>query len=374
MSGHDDMAALALPGVRGLSPYQPGKPVDELERELGITGSIKLASNENPRGPGEAVRAAIAAASMALSRYPDGAAFALRQALSAHLQREPAQLTFGNGSNDVLEVAARVFLGPGRSAVVSAHAFVVYPIAIRAAGAELIEVPAVDHGADLPAMLAAIRDDTAMLFLANPNNPTGTWVNREALVRFLDAVPSRVIVVLDEAYVEYVETPDFPDGLTLLDAYSNLIVTRTFSKIHGLAALRLGYAVSSAVIADLLNRVRQPFNTSSVAQAAAIAALADRAYVIESRRLNTAGLAQLEAGLRAQAVSCLPSIGNFLCIDCSGPAAPVYEALLREGVIVRPIAGYGMPNHLRVTVGLPAENDRFLQALARVRAAGPHDE
>ena len=364
-----DVAALALPGVRGLSPYQPGKPVEELERELGITGSIKLASNENPRGPGAAVRAAIAEAATSLSRYPDGSAFALRQALAAHLQRDPAQLTFGNGSNDVLEVAARVFLGPGRSAVVSAHAFVVYPIAIRAAGAELIEVPAVGYGADLPAMLAAIRDDTAMVFLANPNNPTGTWVDRTALVRFLDAVPSRVVVVLDEAYVEYVEHPDFPDGLALLDAYPNLIVTRTFSKIHGLAALRLGYAVSSPAIAGLLNRVRQPFNTSSLAQAAAIAALADRAYVAESRQLNTAGLAQLETGLREQGVRFLPSIGNFLCIDCDGPAAPVYEALLREGVIVRPIAGYGMPNHLRVTVGLPAENARFLQALQRVRGA-----
>ena len=368
MSQMFDVAALALPGVRGLSPYQPGKPVAELERELGIHDSIKLASNENPRGPGAAVRAAIAQASTELSRYPDGSAFELRQRLAAVLQLDPVQFTFGNGSNDVLEVAARVFLGPGRSAICSAHAFVVYPIAIKGAGAALIEVPAVNFGADLPAMLAAIRDDTAMIFLANPNNPTGSWVDSDALQAFLAAVPQRVIVVLDEAYVEYVEAPDFPNGIELLAAYPNLIVTRTFSKVHGLAALRLGYAVSSPAIADLLNRVRQPFNTSVLAQAAAIAALGDVEYVAESRRLNLLGMRQIVAGLTAQGLAYLPSIGNFLCIDCAGPAGPIYEALLREGVIVRPIAGYGMSNHLRVTIGLPAENERALAALARVRA------
>jgi histidinol-phosphate aminotransferase len=370
MSSEFDVFTLALPGVRGLSPYQPGKPVEELERELGITGSIKLASNENPRGPGPAVRAAVAEAAQSLSRYPDGSAFAIRQRLAAELQLDPGQLTFGNGSNDVLEAAAHVFLGPGRSAICPQYAFVVYPNAIKAAGATLIEVPAVNYGADLPAMLAAVRDDTAMIFLANPNNPTGSWVHRAELADFLAKVPRKVIVVLDEAYFEYVDEPEFPNGIQCLAAHPNVIVTRTFSKVHGLAALRLGYAVSSPAIADLLNRVRQPFNTSSLAQVAGVAALNDRAYVAESRRLNALGMAQIEAGLRAQGVGFLPSIGNFLCVDCGGPAMPVYDALLREGVIVRPIGGYGMPNHLRITVGLPDENARFLGALARVHAQG----
>ena len=358
---------LAQPGVRNLTPYQPGKPVEALERELGIRDIIKLASNENPRGPGTAVRAAIANAATQLSRYPDGAAYALRQRLAAQLQIDPLQLTFGNGSNDVLDVAARVFLGPGKSAVCAAHAFVVYPIAIRGVGAALIEVPAVNYGADLNAMLAAIRDDTAMLFLANPNNPTGTWVDTNALQAFLDAVPRHVIVVLDEAHFEYVEAPNFPDGMQLLGKHPNLIVTRTFSKIHGLAALRLGFAVSSVEIADLLNRIRQPFNVNSLAQAAAMAALDDVAYVRNSRDINTAGMEQITTGLSEMGVGFLPSIGNFLCVECAGSAAPVYDALLREGVIVRPIAGYGMSNHLRVTIGLPDENARFLAALARVR-------
>lgn len=362
------LLALAQPGVRTLTPYQPGKPVEELERELGISNSIKLASNENPRGPGAAVRAAVAAAAMQLSRYPDGAAYALRQRLAANLQLDPGQLTFGNGSNDVLEVAARVFLGPGKSALCAQYAFVVYPNAIRGVGATLIEVPSLNYGADLPAMLAAIREDTAMVFLANPNNPTGTWVDTAALEAFLDAVPRHVIVVLDEAYFEYVEEATFPDGLRLQAAHPNLIVTRTFSKIHGLAALRLGYAVSTVEVADLLNRIRQPFNVNSLAQVAAMAALEDAEYVRISRSLNAAGMRQITAALKDIGVGYLPSIGNFLCVDCAGPAGPVYELLLREGVIVRPVAAYGMPNHLRVTVGLHAENERFLTALRAVWA------
>jgi histidinol-phosphate aminotransferase len=362
-----DPASVALPGILELAPYQPGKPVEALERELGIRDSIKLASNENPRGPGELVRAAVARASETLSRYPDGSAYILKERLARHLSIGSECITLGNGSNDVLELAARVFLGPGRSGVVSEFAFVVYPLAVTAVGATLIEVPTEAWGHDLEAMLGAVRDDTHMVFIANPNNPTGTWVNRVTLSRFLDALPARVVVVLDEAYFEYVERDDYPNGLELLERYPNLIVTRTFSKIHGLAALRVGYAVSSPEIADLLNRVRQPFNVSSVAQAAATAALDDSDYVDTSRALNREGMGQVEAGLRRLGLDYIPSLGNFVTFECpTGDAAAVYQALLRQGVIVRPIANYRMPGHLRVSIGTPEENGRFLEALEKV--------
>lgn len=366
MSESFDAAALAVAGVRGLKPYQPGKPIEELERELGIRGSIKLASNENPRGPGPAVLAAISAAAAGASRYPDGGAFRLRARLGAELGVDAGQITLGNGSNDVLELVAHAFLGPGRSAVASAHAFIVYPLATRARGAEFIEVPARQWTADPDALVAAIRADTSVLFLANPNNPTGTWLTTPVLESLLARVPRRVIVVLDEAYFEYVDAADYPDGLRLLAAHPNLVVARTFSKIHGLAALRVGYGVSSPAVADLLNRVRQPFNVNALAQAAAVAALDDRAYVVESRRLNVAGMQQVRAGLDRLGLAAIPSLGNFVTFDCGRPARPIYEALLREGVILRPIAEYGMPNHLRLTIGLEAENERALAALARV--------
>jgi histidinol-phosphate aminotransferase len=358
----------ARSAIRGLEPYVPGKPVEELERELGIQGAVKLASNENPRGPGPAVHAALARASRELSRYPDGNGFELKRALADRLGVTPAHITLGNGSNDVLELLGRVFVEPGARGVVDEHCFVVYPLAITAAGGDLVRVPSRDYGHDLQAMADAIDARTRIVYVANPNNPTGTQVDRASFSAFMARVPADVVVVLDEAYFEYADEHARPDGVALLAEHPNLVVTRTFSKIHGLAALRLGYSVSAPEIADLLNRLRQPFNVNTLAQAAALAALDDEAYVRESRRLNAEGLEQLGAALDARGLSWIPTAANFLTVQV-GSAARIYDALLREGVIVRPLAGYGMHEHLRVTVGLPEENARFIAALDRVRAA-----
>ncbi len=352
--------------VASLSPYQPGKPIDELARELGLADIIKLASNENPRGPGDQVRMALRTVFDNLSVYPDGSGYRLKQAIAEHLGVPLAGITLGNGSNDVLELAARVALEPGTEAIVSQHAFVVYRLATIAAGARLVTVPAVGFGTDLDGFLASITAATRIMFIANPNNPTGTWVTHDALVAFLDAVPAHIWVVLDEAYQEYVDIPGFPNGMSLLSRYPNLIVTRTFSKIHGLASLRVGYAVSSPVFADLLNRIRQPFNVNSMALAAAEAALGDREFVLTSRQLNKEGLQFLTGGLTQLGLRCIPSAGNFVTVDVGREARPVYDAMLREGVIVRPIAEYGLPCHLRITVGLPEQNQRCLDSLARV--------
>jgi histidinol-phosphate aminotransferase len=352
--------------VLRLTPYQPGKPIEELTRELGVTDVVKLASNENPQGPGPAVRAALVRTGDSLTRYPDGSGYRLKNALARHLAVEATQITLGNGSNDVLELVTRIALSPGAEAIVSAHAFVVYPLAVIAHGGRLISVPARDWSHDLDAMASAVTAATRIVFVANPNNPTGTWVTRRALTDFLDGLPDHVIAVLDEAYFEYVTEADYPDGIALLTRYPNLVVTRTFSKIYGLAGLRIGYSVSHPAIADLLNRVRQPFNVSSVALECAEAALGDQGYVRTSRALNAQGMRQLETGLDQLGIGYIRSGGNFISIDLRRPAGPVYEALLRLGVIVRPIGVYDMPNHLRVTVGLHEENARFLDALARV--------
>jgi len=349
-----------------LQPYQVGKPIEEVQRELGVTDVIKLASNENPRGPGPAVHEAIARAAATLSRYPDGSGYRLKHALAKQLGVRPEQISLGNGSNDVLELIARVALSPGCEGIVSAHAFVVYPLAVIGHGGTLVTVPAKNWTHDLGAMADAVTKTTRIVFVANPNNPTGTWVSRRELTAFLDRIPQHVITVLDEAYFEYLQHPDYPNGIALLDRYPNLVVTRTFSKIHGLASLRIGYGVSHPDIADLLNRVRQPFNVSSLALECAEAALGDVEFVRRSREINDEGMEQLRRGLDQLGVPYIASGGNFLCVDLKRPAAPAYEALLRLGVIVRPIAGYGMPNHLRVTVGLHEENARFLDALARV--------
>ena len=349
-----------------LQPYQAGKPIEELQRELGISDVIKLASNENPRGPGPAVHAALARAATTLSRYPDGSGYRLKHVLAKHHGVRVEQISLGNGSNDVLELVARVALSPGCEGVVSAHAFVVYPLAVIAHGGTLVTVPAREWTHDLDAMADAVTKATRIVFVANPNNPTGTWVGRRELTTFLDRVPEHVITVLDEAYFEYLRHPDYPNGIELLDRYPNLVVTRTFSKIYGLAGMRVGYCVSHPDIADLLNRVRQPFNVSSLALECAEAAVGDQEFVRRSREINDEGMQQLRRGLDQLGVPYIPSGGNFLCVDLRKPAAPIYDALLRLGVIVRPIAGYGMPNHLRVTVGLHEENARFLDALARV--------
>ena len=359
---------LATPGVQALQPYAPGKPLQELEREYGIRDAVKLASNENPLGPGARVLEAMQGALREVARYPDGNGFVLKNRLAQKLGVPADWITLGNGSNDVLELVARAFLSPAHNAVYSEHAFAVYPIVTRAIGAEGRVAPAHDFGHDLDAMAARIDADTRVVFVANPNNPTGTWLGHDALRAFVAAVPSHVVVVIDEAYFEYVEEPDYPDSLQWVADHPNLLVTRTFSKAHGLAALRVGYGVSQPELADLLNRVRQPFNVNSLAQAAAAAALDDEAHLQRSIAVNRDGLAQLAAGFEALGLDYIPSVGNFISVDTGREAGPVYEALLREGVIVRPVANYGLPNHLRVSVGLPAENARALAALAKVLA------
>ncbi|NQD91835.1 histidinol-phosphate transaminase [Pseudomonas sp. CrR25] len=366
-----DFLALAQPGVQKLSPYVPGKPVDELARELGLAPAniVKLASNENPLGPSPKVLEAIRGELAELTRYPDGNGFALKSRLAARYGVQVAQVTLGNGSNDILELVARAYLAPGLNAVFSEHAFAVYPIATQAVGAQGKVVSARDHGHDLEAMLAAIDANTRVVFVANPNNPTGTWFGPQALSDFLARVPEHVLVVLDEAYIEYAEGDELPDGLDYLAQHSNLLVSRTFSKAYGLAALRVGYGISSAQIADVLNRVRQPFNVNSLALAAACAALDDVEYLAQSRRLNDAGMEQLQAGCRELGLGWIPSKGNFIAIDFARDTAAINQALLREGVIVRPVAGYGMPNYLRVSIGLPEENARFLAVLAKVLGA-----
>ncbi|MCP5151195.1 MAG: histidinol-phosphate transaminase [Ectothiorhodospiraceae bacterium] len=361
-----DALALAAPGVRGLSPYQPGKPVEELERELGLHDIVKLASNENPLGPSPLGLAAAREALAEVARYPDGSGFELRAALSRKLGIAPETITLGNGSNDVLELVARAFVSPADEVVYAEHAFIVYPLVTQAIGARGVCVPARDFGHDLDAMRAAIGPATRLVFLANPNNPTGTWVGAVALRRFLESLPDHVIAVVDEAYVEYVETDAYASCLPWVAALPRLVVARTFSKAYGLAGLRVGYAVSHPDVADLMNRVRQPFNVTVPALAAARAALDDEAHLARTREVNRAGMAQLEAGLRALGLDWIPSIGNFVTVGFPRPGAEIYQALLREGVIVRPVAGYGLPSHLRVTVGTEAENARFLEALSRV--------
>lgn len=363
-----DFLALAVPGVQKLSPYVTGKPIDELARELGIEPSriVKLASNENPLGPNPRVLEAIAAELPELTRYPDGSGYQLKAKLAERFSLAPEQITLGNGSNDIIDLVARCWLAPGRNAVFSAHAFAAYPICTQAVGAESRVVPAIDYGYDLEGILRAIDEKTGVVYIANPNNPTGTWFGPQALESFLERVPAHVLVVLDEAYIEFSEEGELPNGLDYLHRYPNLLVSRTLCKAYGLAGLRVGYAASSARIADVLNRVRQPFNVNSLALVAACAALDDDEYLAEGRRVNRAGMAQLEKGLSELGLKWIPSRGNFLAVDMGRDATEINAGLLREGVIVRPIAGYDMPTFLRVSIGTEAENARFLEALRTV--------
>ena len=356
--------------VAGISPYVPGKPITEVARELGLrVGDIvKLASNENPLGMSPLAReAALATIAEGTERYPDQ--FELIAKLAQRLQVDAAQIVLGNGSNDVLDLAARTFLAPGRSAVFSQYAFAVYPIATRSAGADCIVVPAVGYGHDLAAMQAAIVDHaddrTRLVWIANPNNPTGTLLAADALRRFIAAVPSHVAVVLDEAYNEYLPADALVDTLRWIDDFDNLVVTRTFSKIYGLAGLRVGYAVASKGVAGMMNRVRQPFNVGSVALAAAAAALDDTAFVEHSQMLNRVGMAEMTRAFAQLELNWIPSSGNFVCVEMPQgvDTAAVNMDLLRQGVIVRPVGGYGMPQHLRVSIGRPHENERFIHAL-----------
>lgn len=354
--------------IRAISPYVPGKPVADLAREFGLDESqiIKLASNENPLGPSPKVVAAIARAAGELTRYPDGSGYDLKAVLAARNHVDPDQVVLGNGSNDILELVAHAFLRPGLSAVFSQHSFAVYTLATQAFGAAGIEVPAREYGHDLAAMRAAIRDDTSVVWLANPNNPTGTWIPPAQIKAFVSSVPVNVLVVLDEAYNEYLPPEQQADTASWLAEYPQLILSRTFSKAYGLAALRIGYGLMHADAAALLNRVRQPFNVNALAQAAAIAALDDTGYVNQSYAVNREGMHQLEEGFRRLGLIFIPSHANFICVKV-GDAARVNLALLRRGIIVRPVANYGLPEFLRVTIGTATENERFLDVLAAVR-------
>ena len=366
---------LAAPGVQKLQPYLPGKPVEELERELGIRGSIKLASNENPLGPSPGALQAIEACYKNINYYPDGSAFRLARRLAREFDVDPACLTFGNGSNDVLELVARAFLTPQHSAVYSEYAFAVYPIVVQAIGARARVAPAYpeDHesmplGHDPDAILASIDDSTRVVFIANPNNPTGTWMDPGTVQTLLEGVRGDVIVVFDLAYLEYMEDALKPDVRGLLQTHQNLVVTGTFSKVYALAGLRIGYGLSHPDIADLLNRVRQPFNTNLIAQAAALAALDDEAHLQRSVAMNRQGKAFLQAELRKLGLTALPSMGNFLAVNFGQDAGPVYHALLHRGVIVRPVGNYGMPDYLRITIGTDEQNRRLVDALGEVIA------
>ncbi|QGX41309.1 histidinol-phosphate transaminase [Permianibacter aggregans] len=369
MSVSANFSKRAVSGVRNLHPYQPGKPISELERELGLSHIVKLASNENPLGISARAKAAIEKALKEVTFYPDANGFYLKQALANLLHVAMEQITLGNGSNDVLDMLVRTFVEPGDQVVCAEHCFIAFPISAQAQGADITTVPAKDFGHDLPAMQAAVNEHTKLVYLVNPNNPTGTWLRERELKTFLQSLPSEVIVVYDEAYFEYAcGTPEYPNAIKLLSEFPNLVVLRTFSKAYGLAALRLGFAVSNADIADLLNRVRQPFNCNSLALAAGVAVLEDKEYLDNAVEVNRAGLMQLADGLQKLGLSPIPSLGNFLCVDLQRPARPIYEALLKEGVIVRPIGNYGLPNHVRISVGLSEHNTRCLEALAKVLA------
>ena len=363
---------LVAPGVRGLQPYIPGKPNAELEREYGISDSIKLASNENPLGPPASALTAIGSELEDLALYPDGSGFYLKSALAEKHAVDPASITLGNGSNEILVLLAETFLTPGLEAIYDQYSFAIYRLAVAATGAVSRIAPSRDRdqaqpfGHDLDAFRALMTERTRLVFIANPNNPTGTWLTQSELLAFMRDVPPDCIVVVDEAYGEYVTRDDYPRTVAWLEEFDNLVITRTFSKIYALAGLRVGYAMSSAGIAALLNRVRAPFNVNSLGLSAAKAALADDAFVARSRDLNQQGLEMLSHGFAQLGLPVVPSIGNFVLVDLGRPSGPIYESLLREGIITRPVAHYGLPDHLRITVGLPEQNRRVLAVLGRI--------
>jgi histidinol-phosphate aminotransferase len=360
----------ALDYVRAIAPYQAGKPIDELAREHGLDPAriVKLASNENPLGMPDSAKRAMAAAVEDVGRYPDANGYALKSVLAARYAVPLDWITLGNGSNDILELAAAATLAPGRSCVYAQHSFAVYALATQARGGRAIVVPARNLGHDLDAMLRVIEDDTALVYVANPNNPTGTHLPADALERFLAAVPAQVVVVVDEAYNEYLPPALRVDSTQWVRRYPNVLVSRTFSKAFGLAGLRVGYGIAQRELTDLLNRVRQPFNVNSLAQAAAVAALADTDYLARSYELNLRGMEQLTVAFRELGLEYVPSVGNFVLVKV-GPAGRVYQELLKRGVIVRPVANYELPEWLRVSIGLPEENAAFLRALPQALAA-----
>ncbi len=360
------MTNLVSSSIEQLKPYEAGKPIEELARELGVTDAVKLASNENPLGPSPRALEAVSAALSGLHRYPDAAAWELRSRLAARHGMSAAQVLQGNGSNELLELLVRTFVGPGEHVVFGEPSFVVYRLACLAHGVDFTAVPLRDYVFDIPAMIAAVTPQTKLLFIANPNNPTGTYVPRAALEQCLREVPPSVIVAIDEAYTEYADAPDFVSALELRGLRERLVVLRTFSKIYGLAALRVGYALGPADIIDYMNRVRAPFNVGTLGQVGALAALEDEAHVRASQELNQRERWRVGAALAGLGMTVVPSQANFIFVDIHRPSRPLYDALLLRGVIVRPVGG--LPSCLRITLGLERENDRLLAALAEVLA------
>ena len=363
-----DVKTLVAPWIQGLDPYPPGKPIEELEREYGVVDSIKLASNENPLGPSPKALAALQEALVQLHRYPDGGCYYLRRALARKYGLSPEATLIGNGSNELIELIVRTFLRQGDEAVMADQAFVIYRMVVQAHGGRPICVPLRNWTHDLEAIADAITPATRIVFLANPNNPTGTIFLRSQWEDFLHAVPRQVVIVMDEAYAEFVEDPAYPDSIAALQQPRPLIILRTFSKIYGLAGLRVGYGIAHPELVDMMNRVRAPFNVSTLAQVAAVAALDDDEHVTRVRRINREGMAALREAFTQLGLEVVPSWANFILVRV-GNAARVYEALLRQGVIVRPVRFYGFPEHVRVTIGLPEENARLVNALSRVLAA-----
>lgn len=352
--------------IKEIAPYVPGKPIEELEREYGISGSVKLASNENPLGPSPRALAAVAAAMAKLQRYPDGAGYELTQRLSRHLKVSADQIVLGNGSDDLLGMLARVLLQPGDEVLVPDPSFLMYTIVARSAGAVPVMVPLKDLAIDLQGLLDRVGPRTRIIFICSPNNPTGTVVDRQALETFLAALPGHVLVVVDEAYFEFVRDQSCVSGITFLGKQPMVATLRTFSKAYGLAGLRVGYGVMDAALAELLNRIRMPFNVNSLAQIAATAALDDDDFLEKTLRVVHQGLDCLYAELAKRGLPYFPSQANFFLIDVKQPADEVFERLLRQGVIVRSMRAYGYPQYIRLSVGLPEENERFLSALDKV--------
>ena len=363
MNSNNNIYNLAAVGVQQLIPYKAGKPIEELERELGLTEIIKLASNENPLGPGKKAMAAIQETLSTLALYPDGSGFSLKKALANKYGVVESQITLGNGSNELLELVARAFLTPEFEAVFSQHAFAVYPIVTQAVGAKSVVVPALNYGHDLDSMLKAVTEKTRLVFIANPNNPTGTLLSQSSLESFIGALPDTCVCVLDEAYFEFVNRVETVNSIDWLKKFPNLLITRTFSKAYGLDGLRIGYGFSSPEMADILNRVRQPFNNNTLALVAAEAALGDDEHLQQTIAVNEQGMQQLTAGFKQLGLEWIPSAGNFVLVDLKRAGQPIYEALLRKGVIVRPVGNYELPNHLRISIGTAAENQQFLEAL-----------
>ncbi|TCJ94817.1 histidinol-phosphate aminotransferase [Volucribacter psittacicida] len=357
---------IANEGVKHLSPYQAGKPIEELERELGIANIIKLASNENPFGFPESAKQAIQAQLADLTRYPDSNGFYFKQKVADKFGLSAEQITLGNGSNDLLELIFQTFVSERDEVIFSQYTFIVAPLATQARNAKAVVVPAVNYGHDLSGFLTAISPATKLIYIANPNNPTGTFLSHQQIADFLAQVPEHILVVLDEAYTEFTQPQERVNAFALLQQYPNLVVCRTLSKAYGLAGLRLGYAVSCPEIAGLFNRVRQPFNCNSLALAAGMAVLDDEQFIAQVAENNQQGLALLQQFFAEKGLNYVPSKGNFVLLDVGQPALPIYQALLEQGVIVRPVAGYGLPHHLRVSIGLPEENQRFLTALSKV--------